>query len=74
MITNIRVKNPKDYYQRPIELEVDLQVFQTLSRPFEFQVVYVASPDDPHQDQIIEMANFSPLPLGGFFLSDSLVL
>ena len=64
MISNIRVKNPKDYFMSTIDIELDLKVFQTVSRPFQLKVVYVGSPDDPHQDQVIELANFSPLPLG----------
>ena len=63
-ITNIKVNNPKDYFQTPIRLSVDLEVFHMLSKPFEFQVIYIGSADDPNQDQVLQLTKIQPMPIG----------
>ena len=64
LITNILIKNPKDYFTEEIQMQFDLEVLQTLSREFDFRVVYIGSPDDSKKDQVLELITIKPLPIG----------
>ena len=66
LITNILIHNPKDYFTEDIQMRFDLEVLQSLSRIFEFRVVYIGSPDDSEKDQVLELIKIRPLPVGCF--------
>ena len=64
LITNISIRNPKDYFTEPIQMRIDFELLQSLSREFEFRVVYIGSPDDSEKDQVLELIKIKPLPVG----------
>lgn len=64
LITNIHIKNPKDYFTEEIKMRLDIEILQTLSREFEFHVVYIGSPDSSKKDQVLELIKIQPLPIG----------
>ena len=68
LITNILIKNPKDYFTEEIQMRLDIEILQSLSREFEFQVVYIGSPDSSEKDQVLELIKIQPLPIGSFQL------
>lgn len=63
-ITNIQVKNPKDYFQSEIDIVLDCEVFHELSREFEFRVVYIGSANNSDKDQILDLMRIQPMPVG----------
>ena len=66
LITNIHIRNPKDYFTEDIQMCFDIEILQTLSREFEFRVVYIGSPDSSEKDQVLELIRIQPLPVGKF--------
>ena len=64
IIRNIKVGNPKDQFLSNIELDIELEVFQELSKEFEIKIVYIGSADNPSKDQVLELSKIQPLPLG----------
>lgn len=64
LITNILINNPKDYFTEPIKMRFDLEILQSLSREFEFRVVYIGSPDDSDKDQVLQLIKIKPHPVG----------
>lgn len=64
LITNISIRNPKDYFTEPIRMRLDLEVLHVLSREVEFRVVYIGSPDSSEKDQVLELVRLQPLPVG----------
>ena len=66
LITNIHIKNPKDYFTEEIQMRLDIEILQNLSREFEFRVVYIGSPDSSKKDQVLELIKIQPLPIGSF--------